>query len=801
METALFRRRPALKLVLLLSFGILLARYSTLDPVFVLIFTAALFISAVITAKFFSQKMVVDGLLCAIVVSLGACLQSYQQEDFGSRKLIPLSENEMIVFEGVVAEEPSVRTNRTQFVLEVTKVGRAGILQHLNRRIILYGKSDLLEHVAKQVEVGSVVYGKGVVDDYPRQRNPGEFDYGRYLELNGIHGIIVVKDTVALYVSQSTTRQWWTFTKNLRSQLLQSIDRMHSERSASFLRGLLLADRSKIPADVKQSFVETGTIHVLAVSGLHVGVVALMFYGFFGLLRLPRKMSVAATIAGLVFYMFLVGAPPSVVRATIMAIVLLIGPMIERKIDVYQSLSVAALILLLWDSNNLFNVGFQLSFAAVLSIVYFYPMFSRLIERLTEHTGRMRFIKPVLQLFAVSLAAQIGTLPFTAYYFDRVSIVSLAANVFVVPAVGLNVMLGFSTLGLSAVSTSLAENYAVLNDVLVSWLLEAVKYTAEVPYASVHTAQFEASFSLFYYAGVLGLVNLQNRKAVKTLLILTLLLVNVVVYARVFRTEDAKLKVTFIDVWQGDAILLELPSGEKVLLDAGGRTDTFDSGERTVAPFLRYKGINRLDAVIMSHPHSDHIGGVPYLLDHVAVNKIIEPTVPGESATYREIHSKAAEYSIPVLTYDAGEIIDLGDAVRLYVLHPYYQTDSTESLNNVSLVLKLEYCSSSLLFAGDAEKSVEEKLLARYGSFVRSDVLKVGHHGSRTSTGQNFAGLVQPGIAVISSGKNNKFGHPAPEVLSILRKQGVEVHRTDKEGAIVMESDGQQFRVVDWREE
>ncbi|MGH2568302.1 MAG: DNA internalization-related competence protein ComEC/Rec2, partial [Bacteroidota bacterium] len=653
------------------------------------------------------------------------------------------------------------------------------------RRVLVHGSKKVFQAVLEKLQVGTAVRVVGVLEEYPRPRNPGDFDYGRYLELNDVHGVVAVRDSSQLVVMNlSGEASFHSVLSGVRNSLLSLVERMHNDRTSAFLRGILLADRSKIAADVKQAFVDTGTIHVLAVSGLHVGIVAVVFYGFFGLLRLSRRAVVYATMLGLLGYMLLTGSPPSVVRATIMALVLLSGNLFERKIDVYQSLGVAAILLLLWDTNNLFNVGFQLSFSAVFSIVYLYPIFVKILHRIPERFEEVKLLNPVLKLFAVSLAAQLGTLPFTAFYFDRISVVALLANLVVVPIIGFNVMLGFATLAFAPLSLWVAKCYAVFNEWLVSFLLGFVKAAASVPVAYYDASHFEATFPALYYVGLLGLVNLDNKKVFKFAMIAGLLLLNFVVYSKVVGEEKGSLCVTFVDVGQGDAILLEFPNGKNALIDAGPTSLSYDAGERIVAPLLKFKTIEKLDALIMSHPHSDHIGGVPFLLERFKVGRVIEPALKGESALYRRIHDVAQQRGVAVLQCSAGDTIHVDDQARLYVLHPYLPRDSSTNLNNVSLVVKLVYGSSELLLTGDAELEVERKLIGRYHPILSSDLLKVGHHGSNTSSSNEFVRTVQPSVAIISVGKENKFSHPSPDVIERFRQHGVNIHRTDKAGAV-----------------
>ncbi len=787
--------------MLLFSAGIVLGHYAVLEPSWPLALTVGVFLSAGLIAVARPVSPLLDVLLILSVVSLGTFLHSQQREMRTGKKLIPDEDRETIVVRGVVAEEAFRRGNQLQFIVATDRIFRQSRVKSGERRIIVRGSKKALNVFSPVLHVGTELELRGVLDEYPQPRNPGEFDYGRYLELNDIDGIVQVSDSTMIRIlSATSSNSFRALISRFRNSLSDALDAVQGESAASFLRGILLADRSNIASEVKQAFVDTGTIHVLAVSGLHVGVVATVFYGFFGLLRLKRKPLIVATTLGLVSYMVLIGSPPSVVRSTIMAIVLLVGPFLERRTDVYQSLGVAAMMLLVADTNNLFNVGFQLSFAAVLSIVYFYPFFVNILNRIPERFEEIKMLNPVLKLFAVSLAAQLGTLPFTAYYFDRISIVSLFANLVVVPIVGVNVMLGFATLASSAVSSWVAQCYAALNEWLVTFLLGFVKVAADVPYAYVQTERLGTSFPILYYLCLIGIVNISQKKVVKSTLIACLVVLNCLIYAELVNGTGRDLTVTAIDVGQGDALLIEFPGGTNMLVDAGPRSLNYDSGERIVAPFLRHKGVERLDAIMLSHPHSDHIGGVPYLLEHFGVARLLEPSFRGESSLYRKIHNVARSRSVPVFHYSTGDTIDIDDNARLYVLHPYAQTDSATNLNNASIVVKLVYGATEILLTGDAELEVEKKLLRRYAAFLRSDLLKAAHHGSSTSSSQGLVKAVRPAMTIVSVGRNNKFRHPSPSVMELFRKEAIRILRTDKEGAIVLESDGKEWKVVPWRQ-
>ncbi|OLD66611.1 MAG: hypothetical protein AUI33_10825 [Ignavibacteria bacterium 13_1_40CM_2_61_4] len=262
--------------------------------------------------------------------------------------------------------------------------------------------------------------------------------------------------------------------------------------------------------------------------------------------------------------------------------------------------------------------------------------------------------------------------------------------------------------------------------------------------------------------------------------------------------------MTFLDVGQGDAALVELPDGKAILIDSGPESTSGNAGARFIEPYLRRRGIRRLDDIVLSHPHSDHLGGIPYLLRHVAVDRVADAGSWAHSVLFREYLHCIDSLRIPRKLVRGGSRIEEFEGIRLYALHPsagFIPRDTTtrSNLNNQSLVLKLVYGRSSLLLAGDAEREAEDRMIGTYGSFLKSDVLKTGHHGSLTSSSDRFLDLVKPAIAVVSVGARNKFRLPSAIVLRRLSDRGTHFFRTDESGAVVIESDGEGWTVVDWR--
>ncbi|MBI3110402.1 MAG: DNA internalization-related competence protein ComEC/Rec2 [Ignavibacteriales bacterium] len=799
MGNNILSKRPALRVALLFVAGILLAQASLVDPqVFLLLGFVTVLATLVLFFKKYSTASSLT--LHAVVVFTAASLTGVESERSESERLLPRTFQEPVRLEGVINAQPVQKPSSVQLLVRTRGMVRSSGAEGSGRTVIVFVRTKQPARFAGLLRIGSRLRVQGVIDDPPRPRNPGEFDYGRYLALNEVDGVVRVakeSDVEVLGVDESFSLS--RMFQSTRNALLERIELFHSSSRGAFLKGILLAERGEIPLELKQSFVDTGTIHILAVSGLHVGVIAAIVHFIFGLLRFPRKGVVLATMLALLLYAGLTGAPPSVVRATIMAWVVLAGTFFERRGDVYNSIGFAALLILAYDPKQLLNVGFQLSFAAVLSIVALYPILERIIQRIPERFEELKIIDPALKLFAVSLAAQLGTLPFTAYYFERVSIVALVANLVVVPISLANVSLGFVTLLTSLISQVLASWFAIVNDVLIDFLYGIVTAAANVPYAFLETAGLGTAFPLLYYLGLGSLFMLHLPRVAVGWWITLLVTANAFLYGSLFSGSKIVLTASLLDVGQGDAILISLPNGKKVLVDAGPQGFGYDAGERIVAPFLKRQGVSSLDVVLVSHPHSDHLGGIRYLLEHFQVGTLVEADSSNASRMHGELRSSAVGRKVTMSFAGAGATLDLDSTCRIYVLHPVMLYDREGNLNNHSLVLKIVYGRTSMLLTGDAEVEAEGKILARYGPFLDSDVLKAGHHGSVTSSSEEFINGVSPASVLVSVGKNNKFKHPSPLVMERYRSKGVEVLRTDLEGAIVLESNGERFERAHWR--
>lgn len=707
-----------------------------------------------------------------------------------------------------IADEPRVKDGKTITLVHVRSISSSyDSLLTEGDALLTIVLDKRVSEMSREFSYGSLIAFDGTLSAPISSRNPGEFSYREYLELNNIFATVHVFGYSRVEVISEGSPNWFFACIIFPSKhfVLRIINSAMSGDAANFLIGLLLGDRTDMSADIKSAFVNTGTIHVLAVSGSHVVLVVAIVYTLFGLIRLPEHCKIIATIVGILYYMELTGATPSVVRASLMAIVVLLSKLFEQRTNVYNSLGVSAVLLLVYDPLQMFDAGFQLSYAAVFSMVYFYPKLALLIKKIPESLEEVKAIDYVLKLFAISLSAQIGTIPFTAYFFGRVSLVSLVANLVVVPLVEIIVTIGFVAVLVGTCTLWLSSCFSEINNLLAWFTLKFVLLSSAIPHATVSTATFGLKETFFYSAVVATLFNVTNSAILKRILFISLATIDFLVVIPLLTSDETALRVLrveFLDVGQGDAALIEFPTGEKCLVDAGPKTLTYDAGEKVVAPYLRRRGISALDAIIISHPHSDHLGGVPYLLRNVDVSRVMDASQRAQSSLYYDYEFVSSGRRRAVC---AGVQLASISNVRLYAMHPtntFLDLDSTDGydhLNNTSVVFKLQYGSTSFLFVGDAEIPVEERLGDVYATFLKSDVLKAGHHGSITSSSEEFLANVQPKEVVISVGKFNKFHHPSRKVLERFGKAGTHIHRTDEDGAIIFESDGNSIKHVNWR--
>lgn len=691
-----------------------------------------------------------------------------------------------VSLEGVLVEEPvRAAPERARLTLAASQIQEGperravqGLVQ-----VTLYGELPSLTE-------GQSVAGEFRLHRPVELRNPGGFDYPAHLAREGI--VLVGSGRADRLTPLTLENPPWPV--RIKRWALERIHRQLPPASATLLAGLLLGDRTELPRAADDAFRRAGVYHILAVSGFNVALIASSAFLGLSLLGAPRKITAAIAIGLLIGFALVVGGQPSVVRATVMGVLLLMGLLLERDVNPMNSLALAALVIFIWRPGDLWAPGFQLSFAATLGILFLAPPATRLLEE----KGWPRWLAASV---AVSLGAQAAVTPIMLSHFNQLSIVGVAANLAVVPLAGIATTLGFAALLLSLVSHVLSqllfENlWGIL--LLLRW---SVRLFAGLPAAMIHLPAPHWATSLGFFTALALLPFLRRHRAIRAA---TALLAVMVIGASVWpwiAPSDGRLRVTFFDVGQGDAAFVELPNGARILIDAGpGGERRFDVGERVIAPFLWNRAVGQLDVVAVSHFDPDHAGGLAAILRRFRVKEFWETG----------IRAPDGEELLPPLDR-SGTVrrrLKLGDRIwightPLTVLHPpdpplqRSPRGAASDENNNSLVLRLDWGLASFLFTGDLEQEGEGALLAGRQPLSHL-VLKVAHHGSRFSTTEEFLKAGRPRLAVISAGARNPFRHPTPDVIERLENAGVRIFRTDRDGAVIIETDGRTLAVTPW---
>src|SRR5437762_705273 len=634
-------------------------------------------------------------------------------------------------------------------------------------------------------------------------RNPGTFDYAEHLKREDIR-VTATARADRLTPVDHPAPPW---PERIKRASVAAISQALPRTSAALLAGLLLGERTALPPELDEGFRRAGVYHVLAVSGFNVVLLAAAVLALCRLARVGRRVSAVAAIVVVVGFAAVIGPEPSVLRAAVMAVLVLAALLLERDASVTNSLALAALAILVVRPGDLGDPGFQLSFAATAGIVAA-PMPRGMLA----------------SAIAVSAAAQLAVLPITLTHFNQLSTIGVVANLGVVPLAGVATVMGLLAVGVSVLSESAAQvGFDALWPVLLA-LRGVVALAAAVPGAVVHLpAPPWLAIACYAASLALGLVwwHLRDerprvgRPSGAAALALQALAVAVAAWPALV-PPDGRLRLVILDVGQGDAIVLEAPDGRVLLVDAGaGGPMRLDVGERVVAPFLWNRGHLRIAGAIVTRADADHAGGMPSIRRLFGVVGGLDADtltrgplwIGGAMVTLVRPWSRASGGASgplrdPLLLGAAGRDVrdaadhgSVGSVVEEGSRH--LAARSRRSRNDEAVVLRIEYGLVSFLLASDIEAAREHALVAS-GAPLAATVLKVGHHGSRTSSTPEFLEAVDPVIAVISVGPRNPYGHPDPGVLERLTAAGARGHRTDRDGAVIFETDGRTLGVTRW---
>ena len=665
------------------------------------------------------------------------------------------------------------------------------------------------EQKFKNILVGDILEVKGYLKTPFEATNPGQFDYKNYLKNQGIFtltSVYINSPGHSELVSESgkTLKQVqgddsfkiikhpksvkWLLIQNLnkiKNKIIDENRKYIKSPKLEVLEGMVFGDFAiPAPDEIKQDFIKSGLSHLLAASGMNIGFIFGAWFFIASKLRTPYKVKMITGAILIAFYSLLTGLPPSIMRAAVMAEFLILAKLLDRKADNLIILVFVCALMLLIEPFWLVNIGFQLSFITTFGILL-------CVSPLLEKT------KPIPEAIAgiiiVPFVAQIWASPIQIFHFNNFSTYSLLANILVIPFVGIITCLGFIGSIFSfipIIGGKLCWLFDKIAEPFIDIILFISGYVSHLPHALYYIAKPEIIAIIIFYGFIIVLLftikaDFSSKKLNITVLILFLSLL-IFVFQDNF---DRKLEFIFFDVGQGDAILIHTPDNKNILVDTGPN-GKYLPAKTSIIPYLRAKGINNLDTVVLTHSDSDHVGGTLELLNNIQINNLFHNQIDNHSKLSRKISRYIKENHIKNKILSNGDSIILDKNTNIKVIRPY--KENKNSKNEDCIILYISYKDFSSILMADCEANA----LYDIKKYVKKpvNVIKIGHHGSYNSVNYNFLSYLKPQLAVISVGKRGyKYGHPNSQVLEELKEFNVKTLRTDKDFAITISSDGTNY--------
>jgi competence protein ComEC len=734
------------------------------------------------------------GSACLLVVSLGLWRYDLARPTLVPGALAAHNDRDKVSLRGLVVNDPLPRDRSANLQLSVRELKADATWIPMRGHVLVQVPSYEEYRYGDELEV------QGALETPPVYES---FSYRTYLARQGIHSLLRYPRITLLARDQGQPLSTFLYTLKRRTQGV--ISAILPEPQAALLTGILLGSDEAIPSSLMDQFRATGTAHIIAISGFNITIISAALVRVFSRL-LQRYAALIVAVGAIALYTVLVGAEPPVVRAAIMGGLSALALIVGRQGHALTSLLAAAWLMTAWQPLTLWDVGFQLSFSASLGLILYAETLQKAAESLLERFVSMEAAAPVARLLNASLlstlAALATTLPLMIYHFGDFSPLSLVSNLLILP-----LQPAIMYLGSTAAMAGLA--YLPLGQVLgwAAWLfltytIRIVEITANWIHSSGASSSIHPALLLAYY-GLLTLFTLNPTKrlisadalkrllargAVRKAVVSALVVVLVLVWLAVASLPDGRLHVAFLDVGQGDAILIETPAGHRLLVDGGPSPAALLAALGRYLPFWD----RRIDMILLSHPHEDHLRGLLSVLQRYRVRQVIASDVSHDSALFQQWRQQLDDRSIPLLAVQHPLLVDFGDGPTTEVFSPHVGT--FDSLDETSLVAHLTWEKAAFLFTGDLEA---EDLLSFQdeGWSLACTVLKVPHHGSNAAVSEDLLMVTRPDLAVVSVGADNRFGHPAAETLACLEQAGIRALRTDQVGTVEVTTDGERYWV------
>ncbi len=724
------------------------------------------------------------------------------------KKIYESYEDKEISIQAIVISNPKPKDYKDTYTIKVIKIKNLESGKEYNKYFNLLCNIKKNNQTSLNLEYGDIIELVSTYEVPDISKNAGGFNYQQYLKVSKIAGIVTTSTTDIQILGKSNNNLVMKNIFKLKNNLIEKIRKILPEENAGACIGLLLGDKTYINEEIQESFKKSSLSHMLAISGAHVSYLLLGLTNFFNIIKLHKRWCKVISILFLTFFMMLVGFTPSVTRACIMAILTLLAEICFRKSNVYQNLAISSLIILLINPYALLDIGFQLSFGGTIGIVFLMRRInieknvqiqpnnkkinSKLIslnkfllafDRLKIGNKLITYCK---QIFQVSVSANIIIWPIMLYHFNTISFTFLISNLLASSVLGASLILGMIFIIFLIVFKPVAILISYILNLFLQILIQIAKITGNLPFSQIlvptpkiwQIVLYYIIILLFYISSKINSINKFQKFFIHYKKTISIIIILIILFPFFIKLPKTCLEIHFIDVGQGDSMLIETPSRHTILIDGGGsEMGSFDVGEKTLLPYLLDKNIMRIDYMMFSHLDSDHCQGLFTIIEKLKVKNIIIGKQGEISSNLKKLFQLLKNKKVNVILVKAGDRIDVDRYCYFDILFPEVDIISENVLNNNSIVAKFNYSNKKndiifdMLLTGDIEKIAEERIIELYknSTILRSTALKVAHHGSKTSSILNFLQLVNPQIALIGVGENNKFGHPSEITLNNLK--------------------------------
>jgi len=795
-----FSKQPFVFLIIPLIIGILLGKF-LLSYEYTLWLSISFFIVTILAGLLIKNKRLSIFLLMFTLI-FSMSVRWHTVFNFSDEHIAFKDFSNVNSITGIVTEAKYKQTNKNKYVLSVSEANIHNQQFKTNGKVLL-----TTIKIKQKYTYGDLLQINCNLQEPKGQRNPGQFDYKKYLADQDIFLITYVNhiDSIEVIERQAGNYFVQSIIEPVRKHFNKSLNSFVTDENSSILKALLLGEKQDIETDLLEQFKKVGVVHVLAISGLHVGFIIIFVMIILSLLRLKYNHQIYILLLVLLMYVVLINFKAPVMRASFMAGLYLLAKVSERKSPIFNIIFFVAFFLLIIDPRDLFNPGFQFSFVAVLSIVYGYPKLNNLLPLKSKIDYKnYRLVKKIIVIFIwdaflVSIAAVLGTMPLTIYYYGVIPTYALFANVIVIPLIGLIVITGLLLLIISLFSSFLALILGNFIDLIFNFLKIIIMFFHNLPYSYFHSTTPSLLTILFLLLLVYLVFNINSRKHLIAFISVSMVMVFLNIDKNI---HSENLQVTFLDVGQGDASFVKFPNGESMLIDGGDATKDWDQGKNAILPFLKFNNITNIKYVVASHPHNDHIGGLIEILKSVNVDTLVISKYRYNTKKYVEMIEVSQSEEIPIRYVGKGDQLYPDSSCRVYILHPSNEfieehDFSGEECNNSSIVMKVQYGVNGILFTGDAEKQAE-KAYMEYGDFLECEIVKLGHHGSKTSSTQKMLQNVNPLAAIISVAERNKFRHPSSITMEKLEYNQAKPFLTSTNGALQFQFNQSEIKLIQW---